>query len=96
MVTLKGIRNFDVKSDEYEIEKQVLLKSIESNLFSKNHPSIFPELIRITVEAIVSETSMVLLCDMPELLNRMHLVAKHSLDEFLDIFNNIMRKMEDC
>ncbi len=35
-----------------------------------------------------------ILCDLPEILNRMHIVAKTPLDEMLDMFNNVMKYVE--
>jgi hypothetical protein len=79
-----------MKSEEFAKEREILQRACENFLYSQKHPTLFPELMRILIEAVVVNSSMVLIADCPEILNRMHIAANYSLDEMLDIFNSIM------
>lgn len=63
-------------------------------MYSKKFPNLFPEIMEILVDSILINRQRVLLCDAPEVLNRLHIVAKTPLDEMIDMFNNVMKHIE--
>lgn len=55
-------------------------------LASKLNPSVFYELNRIQIEALATN-NLTVLCDMPEVLNRMKISSLYSLSEMQEMFN---------
>jgi hypothetical protein len=72
----------------------MLLESFEKGVLNSNlHPAMFSEMNRLLMESVISNKETVL-CDMPEVLSRWQIANKYSIDEFVDIFNTIMSKID--
>ncbi len=64
-----------------------MIEALEKGLLaSKLHPSIFYELNRIQIEAVMTN-NLTVLCDMPEILNRMKISSLYSLSDMQEMFN---------
>jgi hypothetical protein len=83
----------DLSKDEFDEEKDLLIKGIETKLMSNRYPSMFHDLNRILLEIIMLNENSVLMADMPELLNRMQIGSVLSLKEMQEIFNFVMNKI---
>ena len=63
-----------------------LIKLAQTTILSDNYNSHFPRLNHIVLEAIASGSEIALI-DMPEVLLRLKIAEKYSLDELKSILN---------